>query len=125
MNIVYLTLFILLSNDCLAQDEYVARSWPNGNPMVVYFLSTGTSNIEKEQVFYEDGTMDYEGNYLDGVEHGYWSYYWENGNLKSKEFYEFGLEEGTMYDYDKNGNESIKYVYSKGILISKVKLVAP
>jgi antitoxin component YwqK of YwqJK toxin-antitoxin module len=116
---------MLFSLDSQAQTEYVARSWSNGNPMVVYYLTTGTSNIEKEQVFYENGNLDYEGEYLDGVEHGYWTYYWENGQMKSQEFYVNGLEEGTMFDYDKNGEKSIKYVYSNGILMSKTVLSTP
>jgi len=93
--------------------------------MVIYYLSEGTSNIEKEQVYYENGQLDYEGHYSDGIEHGTWTYYWENGNMKSQEFYVYGREEGTMFDYDKNGEKSVKYIYSKGILISKTALNTP
>lgn len=120
--ILYISfVFILsvISNDVNAQDEYLARSWPNGNPMVVYFLEFGSQDILKEQVFYEDGQLDYEGNYNDGVEHGFWTYYWENGSMKSQEFYQNGLEEGTMYDYDKFGNKSIEFIYNRGVLVSK------
>ncbi|MEJ6681246.1 MAG: hypothetical protein QNL21_04035 [Flavobacteriales bacterium] len=38
----------IINNDVSAQDEYLARSWPNGNPMVVYFLKSGTQEILKE-----------------------------------------------------------------------------
>lgn len=121
-NIIFILAFSLSSSSGFTQDEYLARSWPNGNPMVVYFLSSGSSNIEKEQVFYENGQLDYEGHYLDGVEHGYWTYYWENGNMKSQEYYVNGLEEGTMYDYDINGKKTIQFIYARGVLISKTKL---
>lgn len=122
MNILLVVVFSLVSLSGFSQDEYLARSWPNGNPMVIYFLSSGTTDIQKEQVFYENGQLDYEGHYEDGVEHGFWTYYWENGNMKSQEFYEYGLEEGTMYDYDPSGSKAIKYIYAKGVLISKTKL---
>lgn len=125
IHIIYLALFVLVSLDSFGQTEYLARSWSNGNPMVVYYLTAGTTNIEKEQVFYENGKLDYEGHYQDGVEHGTWTYYWENGNMKSQEFYVNGLEEGTMYNYDKNGEKTVKYVYSHGILISKTVLNTP
>jgi len=111
-----------LSYYSTAQDEYLARSWPNGNPMVVYYLEEGTTNILKEQVYYEDGTLDYEGNYLDGIEHGYWTYFWEDGTLKSKEYYEYGLEEGVMYDYTSSGKKKVEYIYAKGVLIKKSEL---
>ncbi len=122
MNILIAIAFSLLSSAGYSQDEYLARSWPNGNPMVVYYLTSGSSNIEKEQVYYENGQLDYEGHYSDGVEHGYWTYYWENGNMKSQEYYDNGLEEGTMYDYDKDGNRSIQYIYARGVLVSKTKM---
>lgn len=122
MNILLAVVFSLLSSTGFSQDEYLARSWPNGNPMVVYYLSSETSEIQKEQVFYENGQLDYEGNYLDGVEHGFWTYYWENGSMKSQEFYELGLEEGTMFDFDVNGNKKVQYIYAKGVLISKTKI---
>ncbi|MFK7757733.1 MAG: toxin-antitoxin system YwqK family antitoxin [Flavobacteriales bacterium] len=122
MNILFIVLFNLLSASSFGQDEYLARSWPNGNAMVVYTLEEETSDIIKEQVFYESGSLDYEGHYQDGVEHGYWCYYWPNGTLKSKEFYQYGLEEGTMFDYDQSGSKAVKYVYSKGVLIEKVNL---
>ncbi len=125
LHIICLALIALFHLESQAQTEYVARSWPNGKPMVVYILTSGTSSIEKELVYFETGTLDYEGEYLDGVEHGYWTYYWENGNMKSQEFYVNGLEEGTMYDFNKNGEKSVKYVYSKGVLVSKTALNTP
>ncbi len=119
VNILFILIFNLLSLNSFSQDEYLARAWPNGNAMVVYFLEPETSDIVKEQVFYENGLLDYEGHYQDGVEHGSWCYYWPDGTLKSKENYEYGLEEGTMFDYDQSGNKSVRYVYSKGVLIEK------
>ncbi len=123
--LLYISIVFILSSshfDASAQDEYLARSWPNGNPMVVYFLEADSQEIMKEQVFYEDGQMDYEGSYNGGVEHGFWTYYWENGSMKSQEFYQNGLEEGTMYDYNKSGEKSIEYIYNHGVLISKNSL---
>lgn len=122
VNISFIVLFNLLSLSSFSQDEYLARSWPNGNAMVVYFLESGTSEIIKEQVFYESGLLDYEGHYQNGVEHGAWTYFWPDGTIKSKEYYEYGLEEGTMFDYDESGTETVKYIYAKGVLISKVNL---
>jgi antitoxin component YwqK of YwqJK toxin-antitoxin module len=109
----------IINNDVSAQDEYLARSWPNGNPMVVYFLKSGTQEILKEQVFYRNGQLDYEGSYENGLEQGFWTYYWENGSMKSREFYQNGLEEGTLYDYDNLGDKQMEYIYTRGVLVSK------
>ena len=31
--------------------------------------------------FYDDGSLDYRGAYLNGKQHGEWESYWGNGNL--------------------------------------------
>ena len=122
LNISFSIIISIITNDISAQNEYLARSWPNGNPMVVYFLESGSQEILKEQVFYKNGQLDYEGSYESGVEHGFWTYYWENGSMKSQEFYQNGLEEGTMYDYDKLGDKHTEYIYTRGVLVSKTSI---
>jgi antitoxin component YwqK of YwqJK toxin-antitoxin module len=103
--------------------KHVVRKHDNGKPYVVIFTK-GPENVKvKEQLYFENGQLDYEGEYKRGQEHGDWTYYWPNGNLKSEEFYERGLEEGTMYDYNEDGAKIKEYKYLKGRLIKETKLV--
>ncbi len=102
--------------------RYVVRKHSNGNPYVVVYCVGPTTNRVKEELYYENGQLDYVGHYKNSVEHGRWTYYWENGNLKSEEFYIRGREDGTMYDYNEEGKKTTEYYYVKGTLVRETKL---
>lgn len=100
-----------------AIEKHIVRTYSNGNPYVVVYTA-GEQHIRiKEEIYFENGNLDYEGHYQGGVEHGEWVYYWENGNVKSWEYYENGLEEGEHYDCDENGDKTTVYYYRKGVLV--------
>jgi antitoxin component YwqK of YwqJK toxin-antitoxin module len=111
-----------LQNDGLKR--HVVRTHPNGKPYVVVYTLGDSNERVKEELYYENGKLDYVGTYKNGVEHGDWIYYWPNGKMKSFEHYERGLEEGIAYDCDENGQKTIEYHYRKGVLLRKVDLVA-
>lgn len=111
---------ISLQTDALTR--HVVRSFDNGSPYVVVYTKGEDHDRVKEELFYENGQLDYVGHYKNGREHGKWIYYWENGNLKSEEYYFKGKEEGVMYDYDENGKKSKEYRYVKGVLVSEKDL---
>jgi antitoxin component YwqK of YwqJK toxin-antitoxin module len=102
--------------------KHIMRTWPDGGAHVVYYTKGISMQLVKEEIYFENGNLDYSGNYYRGKEHGEWIYYWENGNVKSKEIYEKGLEEGEMFDFDKTGKAVKKYTYVKGRLIEEVPL---
>jgi antitoxin component YwqK of YwqJK toxin-antitoxin module len=123
------TLFALLfSVASLAQpdepEKHIVRSHDNGNPYVVVYTVGPEYDKVKEELYYEDGQLDYVGHFKNGKEHGDWIYYWPNGNRKSIEYYQNGAENGTMYDYNEKGEPIIEYKYLRGILIKKKDLTS-
>lgn len=118
---------LLILAPLVLQDEgltqHVVRTHDNGKPYVVIYTK-GPQNVRvKEQLYYENGQLDYEGHFKKGQEHGDWTYYWPNGNIKSKEYYERGREEGIMYDYNEKGQKIKEYRYVKGHLVKETKLI--
>ncbi|MCB0760020.1 MAG: hypothetical protein KDC12_00760 [Flavobacteriales bacterium] len=122
--LLFVHLFFLLPMSLQDVDlqQHVLRKWPDGKPYVVVYTSGPDQVKVKEELYYDNGQLDYSGSYLNGKEHGEWKYYWENGNIKSIEYYERGLENGTMYDYNENGQPIVEYKYVRGQLISEKKL---
>lgn len=61
--------------------------------------------------FYEDGTLQQEGNYEAGQKQGEWKLYHSNGQLALKGPYKDGVETGTWIVYDETGTQidSINY----------------
>ncbi|WP_306640034.1 toxin-antitoxin system YwqK family antitoxin [Sanyastnella coralliicola] len=104
--------------------RHVVRTHDNGQPYVVVYTVGEFHDRVKEELFYDNGNLDYVGHYKRGVEHGEWIYYWENGNMKSWEYYEKGREEGTHYDCNEKGEKIKLYHYRKGVLI-KEEVVSP
>lgn len=103
-----------------SQDEVerqVLRRYDNGNPYVVFYVHIASMTKVKEELYYEDGNLDYVGHFKDGMEHGDWIYYWPNGNIKSYEYYENGLEEGIHFDSDENGKRLKDTRWEKGTLM--------
>lgn len=100
-----------------ALEKHIVRTHDNGNPYVVVYTLGKQQLRVKEELYFDNGNLDYVGHYKGGVEHGEWVYYWENGNVKSWEYYELGLEEGAHYDCDEQGNKVRVYHYRKGTLL--------
>lgn len=119
-------LFVILLTPIALQNElvtrHVVRSFSNDNPYVVMFTEGITNERVKEEIYFENGQLDYVGHYRNGLEHGEWRYYWENGVLKSFEFYVRGREEGLHYDCDSLGNRVKEFYYRRGTLIREVDL---
>ena len=102
--------------------KHVVRSHSNGSPyVVVYTLGEGNERV-REELYYDNGQLDYIGNYKGGVEHGEWIYYWENGNIKSYEYYEDGREQCVAYECNEQGVRIREFYYMNGVLTKEVKL---
>ncbi|MFZ6051796.1 toxin-antitoxin system YwqK family antitoxin [Halocola ammonii] len=103
-------------------EKHIVRRHDNGNPYVVVYTVGPEHDRVKEELYYENGQLDYVGHFKNGKEHGDWIYYWPNGNRKSIEHYQNGSENGTMYDYNEKGEPIVEYKYLRGILIKKTDL---
>jgi antitoxin component YwqK of YwqJK toxin-antitoxin module/GH24 family phage-related lysozyme (muramidase) len=96
--------------------------------------------------YYDDGSLDGKGNYVNDMEDGYWEWYhengqlasqglsvdnqrdgiWEiyydNGNLNAKGNYINGLEDGIWKFYHPNGELRLKKLYNNGELVIRLPL---
>lgn len=120
----YLTsLLILLMPMMLhAQKEYVVSKWPNGNNKVVVLVKEKGGKQEKvgEVSYFENGKMEYSGEYKDGVEHGTWKYYFEDGTLRAEENWKEGVEEGEWREYHPDGQLKSAFLYRDGKKINQL-----
>ena len=64
--------------------------------------------------YYDNGQLDYKGNYVNGNRHGYWEDYYDNGQLSSKGNYLNGEQHGYWEDYYPNGQLWFKGYYDMG-----------
>lgn len=119
-------LYILLPFSILFQSDeiqrHVVRTHPNGMDYVVMYTQGVENERVKEEMYYDNGQLDYVGNYKNGKEHGEWIYYWRNGNIKSFEIYLRGKEDGVHYDCDETGKRIKEYHYLNGNLVKEVDL---
>lgn len=100
----------------------VARKHPNGKPYVVVFIKNTTGEIVKEEVYYSNGNLEWEGFYRRSLEDGSWKYYYPNGKLKSNQYYIKGKENGVFLDYDENGKLIKQSLFKDGKLLSEQNL---
>ncbi len=69
----------------------------------------------KEEAFYQNGYMRYEGEFdKDGKRHGEWTYWYENGNVWSEGYFSHGKSDGIRKGYHVNGQKYFKGEYDKG-----------
>lgn len=121
-----LLIFLFSFNTSLAQNDTlihkVVRYYKDGTPRVEYCYDPINQKMVKEICFFRNGSLDYTGEYKNGIEHGTWTFYWENGTIRSQEFYVNGRENGVMYDYNEQGSPVIEYTYKMGLLLSEKAL---
>ena len=98
-----LFLLSIVLSGCEPKPERVIESeWNAEQPkLVAYFLEEGDVKFkQKEEKFYEDGTMEYSGGYdAEGNRHGEWKYFYKTGTLWSLGNYTNGLKTGKKEVY--------------------------
>lgn len=97
----------------------VARKHPNGKPYVVVYMKNTTGEIVKEEVYYSNGNLEWEGFYKRSIEDGSWKYYYPNGKLKSNQYYTKGKENGVFLDYNEEGKLIKQSLFKDGNLVSE------
>ena len=63
---------------------------------------------------FDNGQLNYEINYKDGIRHGATRYWYENGQLSTREYYINGKEDGIFQHWYQNGQLMSKEGYKKG-----------
>ncbi len=99
----------------------VMRKHPNGKPYVIIFFDSKTDKMMREEVYFPNGKMQWEGNYKNMLEDGKWVYYFENGNTKSVQYYTKGKENGVCSDYNESGKliKESTWVNGKEVKVQK------
>ena len=59
---------------------------------------------------FPSGKPSFEGELVDGLEHGVWTWYFENGNTKSRMVFELGVQNGNETIYYDNADNTRKWV---------------
>ena len=91
--------------------------------IISFNLRSQISEVDKEELkqgqwkdFYDDGSIKYNGQFINGVEQGLWKFYYQSGELKAtKEFFHNGTAAAT-HIYYKNGN-----IRASGLYVNKKK----
>jgi antitoxin component YwqK of YwqJK toxin-antitoxin module len=67
---------------------------------------------------YDNGTLYYEGNFIEGLADGTHIWYWDNGKIREKGTYIAGKKEGTWVLYGYDGVKLLTQEYVDGIEVS-------
>jgi antitoxin component YwqK of YwqJK toxin-antitoxin module len=67
--------------------------------------------------FYTDGTLKFEGGFVQGSPNGKHKLFFENGKLKEEQNYRMGLRDKSWWIFDTEGNVVISYVYANDALV--------
>ncbi len=111
-------------NGNLMYKGFFKNNKPYGK-MIRYYESGGLQAIlifreegqpTKAKLFYEDGEISAEGNYINTIKDSLWKYYsYWTGTLVSEEFYAKGKKNGIQKSYYQNGNLSEEIEYKNDI----------
>lgn len=95
-------------------EKKIITEYPNGLPKYVeiYESNDSTKNLVKQIRYYKNGEKEEEGEFLNGLKHGEWTYWYENGNVWSKGFFKNGLRDGKTQVYYENGNKHYSGFYT-------------
>ncbi len=114
-----LFIFLIFPTVLFAQKKVVQKKFADGSPQVVYYYETYfiKSKLIKQEVYYENGHLEYSGEVKNDKENGEWIYYYENGKKKAHEHWLNGKETGIWKEYDESGKLIKESEYKSGKLI--------
>ena len=106
-SIFFLAVFVItLATGCNELEREVVEQWTGEQPKLIAFykIEGGRRVKVKEEKFYENGQMEYTGEFTpDGHRQGMWKYWYPNGNLWSEGEFEGGRRTGLAKVYYENG----------------------
>ncbi len=123
--ILRLLILFLLPLNMLAQsndlDRRVMRTHANGKDYVVLYFEIESGELQKEEVYFPNGKLQWGGSYKKNLENGTWKFYHENGKLKIEETYMNGREHGVTKEYDDTGKKVRESFWKHGKLVKEQK----
>ena len=73
------------------------------------------------EVYFENGRVQWSGDYKNGVEDGTWTFYYESGRVKVSETYSNGKEHGLRTEYDSSGRKVKEEQWKHGKLMKETR----
>jgi antitoxin component YwqK of YwqJK toxin-antitoxin module len=102
----------LSSNDSRYTDHNNSQPMVDGKRINQYNIDGNKEGYW--EIYWENGNLDYRGNYVAGKEDGIWESYFSNGEFYSKGFYVAGKKYGYWEFYNSNGDLGSKGNYVDG-----------
>lgn len=108
-----LTTFLLVFS-VSAQVE-VKEYYENGNIQIIGNLNENNLKTDKWEYFYENGQLEFEEEYVNGVLNGEFKSYYENGGVKVTGHYENDKRTGQWSQHYKNGQVGETGTFVEGV----------
>lgn len=88
-----------LFTSCSKNTKEIVEYYDSQKPKLIYFIKNedGIKKRVGEKMYYENGTLRYEGKYKNNLRQGAWKYYYENGVLSLKIEYKEDSQSIEMY----------------------------
>lgn len=86
LKVIAFSFIAIIFSSCAKGDKNVVSFYDNGNPKLIYFTKTTNGIKEKvfQQMYYENGKLQYEGSFMNNEKTGKWKYYFQTGVLFSE-----------------------------------------
>jgi len=115
---------LLLLCSCGGQTvEEIEETFPDGSPKLVRFYKVDEQvrELVREQQYYPNHNLFYDGEFRDGKKHGHWTVWYKDGTVWSEGTYKNGLDEGYRTAYHENGEKKFEGQYKGGEMTGKWK----
>ena len=112
-----LALLLLITASCRGGlEEEIISNWPDGEVQKIYYYAHKGDIREKvlEERYYENGTKEMHGEFVDGDRHGQWTYWYQDGRKWTESLYENDLRVGHTVVWRESGFKNYEGNYSKG-----------
>src|SRR5689334_18957817 len=115
-------LLLLLSYQAFGQRHVITYHDPARQKIREDYYVVGEETIEgKYKRYFENGNVEMEGAFVDGVRSGTFLEYHENGKLLRKISYVNGMRHGPVEVYDEQGVFVQRAFYQNNLLVDSVK----
>jgi antitoxin component YwqK of YwqJK toxin-antitoxin module len=113
--------FIIVFSFSSAQQRVVQKNHADGSVHVVYYYEKSFLKdvLVKQEIYFENGNLEYSGEWKHGQEHGEWIYYHPNGMKRAHEYWRYGKETGKWKEYDETGKLLKTIEYKSGKIIKE------
>jgi len=120
-NLFYLTLSLLLVFSCSKPKEVIEETYPDGSKKIVrYYKGSGKDKkLLKEIAYYPNKKIRYEGEFLNNLRDGKWTFWYDNGNKWSEGYLKKEINDGKRTVWYENGVKRYEGQYNEGKEIGK------